>query len=123
MSEGLRPVVKVLLAKSGAGEKDAFCGPGMVRLLQAINETGNVRGACEAMGLSYSKGWKMLKALETCLGISATVRQQGGKGGGEASLTPQGAAFLEKYLVFEADCKQAVRTVFKRYFVEMRNKE
>jgi molybdate transport system regulatory protein len=107
------PVSKVLLLSKSNGEK--YCGPGMCQLLEAILETGTVRDACAQMNMSYSKGWKLLQKLEAWLGTKAAVRQQGGRGGGEALLTPAGFDFLKKYTAFEAECQRAVDAVFKKY--------
>ncbi|MDR0568169.1 MAG: LysR family transcriptional regulator [Spirochaetaceae bacterium] len=89
----------------------------MIRLLKAIRETGNVRQACERMDMSYSKGWKLLKTLELYLGFSVVVRRQGGRGGGEAFLTAEGLAFLEKHEAFLRDCVSAVTEIFNRYYL------
>jgi molybdate transport repressor ModE-like protein len=96
----------------------SFCGPGMISLLLAIKETGNVRQACETMKMSYSKGWKLLKTLEQWLGFSVVIRHQGGKGGGEAYLTNKGQVFLETHQAFLQDCQCAVQEVFERYYRE-----
>ncbi|GMO46627.1 MAG: LysR family transcriptional regulator [Termitinemataceae bacterium] len=109
------PVVKVFLAYPG-GRGEPFCGPGMVKLLQKIEETGNVRQACENMKMSYSKGWKLLKALETYLEYPAVKRRQGGKDGGAANLTEAGAAFLKKQTSFESDCEYAIKKIFEKYY-------
>ncbi|MDR2535537.1 MAG: LysR family transcriptional regulator [Treponema sp.] len=110
----IQPTVKVFLVASGM--EKSFCGPGMITLLLAIKETGNVRQACENMRMSYSKGWKLLKTLEGYLGFSVAVRYQGGKGGGKAYLTDEGLAFLEKHRSFLQDCQNAVQQVFNAYY-------
>jgi molybdate transport system regulatory protein len=115
MMDNVRPVVKVFLAAPG-GHGKPFCGPGMIRLLESINETGNVRQACENMQMSYSKGWKLLKALETWLTYQVVERRQGGKGGGETHLTGPGLAFLKKHRAFEEECQNAVQTLFNKYY-------
>ncbi|MDR0563169.1 MAG: LysR family transcriptional regulator [Spirochaetaceae bacterium] len=107
-------MTKVFLVDSG--EHKSFCGPGMISLLTAIKETGNVRQACEIMKMSYSKGWKLLKAMEGFLGFSVAVRRQGGKSGGEAWLTAQGEAFLEKHQAFVAECQNTVQQLFAHYY-------
>ncbi|MDR2803613.1 MAG: LysR family transcriptional regulator [Treponema sp.] len=111
----VKPVVKVFLAAPG-GHGKPFCGPGMINLLEAIHNTGNVRQACETMQMSYSKGWKLLKALENWLTYPITSRRQGGKGGGEAHLTEEGVAFLKKHRAFEAECQNAVAEIFNKYY-------
>ncbi|MHB9292848.1 putative molybdate transport system regulatory protein [Hollandina sp. SP2] len=114
LEKRVKPVAKVFLVTPGAEE--SFCGPGMIKLLTAIKQTGNVRHACEIMEMSYSKGWKLLKGLETWIGFPLTVRHQGGKGGGEAYLTDEGRAFLEKHQAFLQECQHAVQRVFERYY-------
>jgi molybdate transport repressor ModE-like protein len=110
----LRPRIKVLLVSEH--DNEVFCGPGMGRLVAAILETGTVRRACEKMEMSYSKGWKLLKKLETWLGYPVAVRHQGGKGGGEAFLTPEGLDFLKRHTAFESECQCAIEDVFRRYY-------
>jgi molybdate transport repressor ModE-like protein len=114
--QSVTPVAKVLLVNGP--DSETFCGPGMIRLLAAIQKTGTVRHACELMNMSYSKGWKILRRLETWLGYPVTERHQGGKGGGEAFLTQEGVVFLEKHTAFEQECQRAVEGVFKRYYGE-----
>jgi molybdate transport system regulatory protein len=115
MLKDVSPVVKVFLASPG-GRGKPFCGPGMINLLEAINETGNMRRAVESMQLSYSKGWKLLNSLEAWLMYPVTERQQGGSGGGKANLTEDGVAFLKKHRAFEADCEKAVRDIYDKYY-------
>jgi molybdate transport system regulatory protein len=115
MNAAIKPFVKIsLVNRNGKGEP--FCGPGMIRLLLEIQRNGNVRDACEKMHMSYTKGWKLLSRLEAWLDFPVTIRQQGGKGGGKALLTPAGVAFLEKHLTFLQDCETAVEDIFARYY-------
>ncbi|MDR2393852.1 MAG: LysR family transcriptional regulator [Treponema sp.] len=114
LEKKVKPVAKVFLVTPGT--EASFCGPGMIKLLMAIKQTGNVRQACETMEMSYSKGWKLLKGLEAWIGFPLTVRRQGGKGGGEAYLTAKGCAFLEKHQAFLRECQHAVQHVFERYY-------
>lgn len=93
-----------------------FCGPGMVKLLEAVDKTGSVREAVALMGISYSKGWKLLSRLEEYLQIPVVDRQQGGKGGGKSVLTAEGAQFLEEYTAFIAECNEAVNRVFAKHY-------
>jgi molybdate transport system regulatory protein len=113
------PVVRVFLiepdSQRAPDDQQAFCGPGMIRLLRGIKETGSVRKACEKMEMSYSKAWKLLGILEKWLGFQVTVRHQGGKAGGEAFLTDEGERFLEKYQLFEKESQDAVQAVFERH--------
>ncbi len=77
------------------GEK--FYGPGVQDLLTGIRECGSVKDACSAMGLSYSKGRRILRNAEAVLGYQLVKRQRGGAAGGSAILTNQAEDFIERY--------------------------
>ena len=62
--------------------EDKFFGPGVCELLELIEQTGSLQSACTEMGLSYSKGSRMLRGIERQLGVSAVHRWTGGAGGG-----------------------------------------
>lgn len=93
-----------------------FFGPGSAWLLSLIDLTGSVRLACQQMGVSYSKGWKMLSAMEEELGYTVVQRQQGGLHGGTAALTAKGRALLTAYTGYERECKAAIKEIFHRHF-------
>ena len=78
-------------------EGESFYGPGVQTLLTAIRDNGSVKEACTAMGLSYSKGRRILKKAEATLGYQLVKRQQGGAMGGSATITPQAELFIKKY--------------------------
>jgi molybdate transport system regulatory protein len=113
--ENIKPAIKISLVMEGERGLP-FCGPGMVKLLKAINESGSVRDAVGLMGVSYSKGWKLLNRLEEYLRIPVVDRQQGGKGGGKSALTPEGVRFLETHVAFTAECNEAVQKIFEKYY-------
>ncbi|HCI73191.1 MAG TPA: molybdenum-binding protein [Lachnospiraceae bacterium] len=78
-------------------ENEKFYGPGVQDLLAGIGRYGSVKEACAAMGLSYSKGRRILKHAEAVLGYLLVVRQQGGAAGGSAHLTPEAEDFMKRY--------------------------
>ena len=80
-------------------QNEKFYGPGVQDLLTGIRVHGSVKDACEAMGMSYSKGRRILKHAETVLGYKLVERQQGGVDGGHASLTPAAEDFMQRYEV------------------------
>ncbi|MDR3172176.1 MAG: LysR family transcriptional regulator [Treponema sp.] len=119
----LFPVVKVVLInnsgiKTKTGELvKPFCGPGMVKLLRAIDETGNVKEACKKAGVCYNKAWKLLNRFEEWAGYKITYRQRGGvNGGGLTRLTEEGTAFLMKHQEFQENCTHTVHEIFVKYF-------
>ena len=64
MGHPISPLVQVRLR---AG--DVFFGPGTGQLLHMIRQTGSIQEACLRIGLSYSKGTRMIKEVERQLGI------------------------------------------------------
>lgn len=74
-----------------------FFGPETFDLMKEIEETHSVRKACEAAGLSYSKGWKIIHSAEAELGYRILTRRAGGKDGGSSVLTERGKELMELY--------------------------
>lgn len=72
-------------------------GPGIARLLRAVEEKHSLRAAAISMEMAYSKAWTITKNAEAGLGIKLLSSSVGGKGGGGASLTPEGARLLAAY--------------------------
>jgi molybdate transport system regulatory protein len=72
-------------------------GPGKVRLLELVAETGSIRKAAAAMKMSYRKAWLLLKALEETFGRPLVETVTGGAQGGGASLTALGKAVVTRY--------------------------
>ena len=107
----IRPRIKVQLTGS-----EPFFGPGVRTLLEWIREEGSVRDACEKMGLSYSKGRKMLDRAEKELGYTIVERSPGGKNGGGARVSDDGLKLLEKYERFEKELTEAAEEKYREIF-------
>ncbi len=108
-----RPLVKLQIARNAK-----FIGPGCCELLERIARHGSVRLASEAMALSYSKAWCILNTLEAEAGFPVLARRQGGKSGGETTLTPEGERLLARFAAYERECKAAMEEIFHRHFAE-----
>lgn len=108
--------VQVRLAKDGI-----FFGPGKARLMEYIEKTGSMQEACLEMGLSYSKGARMIKAAEKQLGLKLLERRIGGSGGGGSRLTDEGMDLLKKYrqltLRVQKDADRAFEEIFGNTYV------
>ncbi len=115
LAETLNPHLRPLAKLQIAG-KLPFYGPGTALLMDLIAEHGSVSLASKAMGISYSKAWKMINNLEDELGFKLIERQKGGQKGGSALINQQGLAFIEKYRLFNRDCQREIIRIFKRYF-------
>ena len=107
----IRPRIKVQLTGS-----EPFFGPGVRTLLEWIREEGSVRDACEKMGLSYSKGRKMLDRAEKELGYTIVERSPGGKNGGGARVSDEGLKLLEKYARFEKELTETAAEKYREIF-------
>ncbi len=98
---------------------ERFLGPGVVDLLEAVAATGSVKAACERIGLSYSKGRRMLRVLEAEVGYPCVARRPGGQGGGHAALTPACATLLARFRAFTAEVDADVLALFARHFRDL----
>lgn len=94
----------------------AFLGPGGIELLRRIDQAGNVREACEKMGLSYSKGRKIIRLMEAELGEAVVLRQAGGTNGGAAHLTECGYSLIRAYEELDREIAEYARQEFERRF-------
>ena len=106
-----RPALDVALMRQGRlFDKDAAL------LLTMVANEGNVKEACARVGISYSKAWKQLKALEENLGFPLLERQPGGEAGGGSQLTPQGQKLLKQYGKYVEAVKKYANSIFPEYF-------
>ena len=83
---------------------------------QALLKAGE---ACEKAGLSYSKGWKIIKIAEDQLKYQIVDRKQGGKQGGGCTITEKGKELLNRYLDAEKKIKKYADEVFEEVFIAM----
>ena len=107
----LHAEVKVKISR----EEQVF-GPGIVQLMQYVQKTGSVKEACEMMGMSYSKGWKIINRAERELGIRLIERRHGGKSGGSCHVTEQGEDMMSRFLEMEGEIEAYTEQMFRKYF-------
>lgn len=98
-----------------AGER-VFYGPGPHQLLELTGESGSLLEACRQMGISYSKGRKIIAAIERQTGHPVITSQQGGPNGGRSVLTAEGRELLERYAAFCEEANARVEELFEKYF-------
>ena len=108
----MRPQVKVRLANHRP-----FFGPGAVTLLRQIDRLESVREACGKMGISYSKGWTIIRTAEEELGYKIVERRHGGKNGGAAYVTERGKKLLYKFERYEEQVEKAALELFEDIFL------
>lgn len=94
-------------------------GDGKWRLLQAVEETGSLKGAMEKLNLSYRKTWDNLNKIEEKLGFNLITRVRGGIEGGSTTLTEEGKiivkAFKQFHVLHDQLFKQSCEEVMKSF--------
>ena len=79
----------------------ATLGPGKVRLLELIGETGSISAAGRAMGMSYRRAWALVENLNATFAGPVVAARPGGAGGGGADLLPLGTEIVQLYRALE----------------------
>ena len=78
-------------------------GPGKIRLLEAIRESGSLSKAARELGMSYRRAWLLVESLKQSFREPVTVASTGGKDGGGMLITEFGAALVKSYRQLEQD--------------------
>jgi molybdate transport system regulatory protein len=107
----MKLVYKVWLDQDGK----AF-GRGPYELLKRILETESLHQAANQMGMSYSKAWSLIRAIEKRLGFALLVRKVGGPSGGGSQITPRARKLIRDYERFEEDVKEALEKIYQKHF-------
>ena len=107
----IHPKVKLQIMRN-----EPFFGPGMMVLLKQIDVLGNVRDACEKAGMSYSKGWSLIRTAEKELGCPVVERSPGGKSGGMARVSSAGHRLMERYERLEREITEFAEKKYREIF-------
>jgi molybdate transport system regulatory protein len=83
-------------------------GPGKVRLLELVAETGSISAAGRAMGMSYRRAWLLVDALNQTFRTPVVQTRGGGVGGGGAVLTKFGGELVANYRAMECEARDAM---------------
>lgn len=78
-------------------ESGARIGPGKVKLLESVRDTGSISAAAREMGMDYKRAWMLLDSMNQAFTEPVVSAAPGGAGGGGAILTAFGAEVLERY--------------------------
>jgi molybdate transport system regulatory protein len=83
-------------------------GPGKIRLLELIEESGSISGAARHMNMSYRRAWLLVETMNRSFRAPLVETAQGGKGGGGAQVTELGKDVLRRYRQMEKTAAEAV---------------
>jgi len=78
-------------------------GPGKVRLLELIGETGSISAAGRAMKMSYRRAWMLVDELNRMFREPLVEARPGGVHGGGARLTEAGNDVARRYREIESN--------------------
>ena len=92
---------------------DRAIGPGKIRLLEAIRDTGSITKAGAALGMSYRRAWLLVDDMNNCFREPVIAAQVGGSHGGGAALTPFGMKLIEEYRAIEAEAHSATAALLR----------
>lgn len=80
----------------------ARIGPGKVKLLESIRDSGSISAAARGMDMSYKRAWMLLDSINQAFETPAVAAVSGGRRGGGAQLTEFGLELLERYRRMDA---------------------
>jgi molybdate transport system regulatory protein len=85
----------------------ASIGPGKVRLLELVAETGSIAGAARGMEMSYRRAWLLVDDINRMFRQPVVAASTGGKQGGGARLTDFGTDLVKQFRAIEAEAEAA----------------
>src|SRR5262245_59161576 len=88
---------------------DRALGPGKIRLLEAIRQTGSISQAGRSLDMSYRRAWLLIDDMNRCFREPVVAAQLGGAKGGGAALTTFGEELVRKYRAIEAQATAAAK--------------
>lgn len=98
------------------GKEAVFYGPGVHQLLLLTDDLHSLSEACKYMGISYSKGRKIIQTMEEQMKCPVLESQQGGRGGGYSRLTDRAKDMTRRYEAFLAEAEGNLQALFAKYF-------
>lgn len=96
-----------------------FFGPGIVELLERVQETHSLSKASRQMSLAYTKALKMIRNAESNLGFKLLEPKIGGEGGGGSELTEKAYKAIEAYKKYKQKVDLAAKEGFEAYLDEI----
>ena len=83
--------------------RNSSVGPGKIRLLEAIRDSGSLSQGARNIGMSYRRAWLLVESLKKSFRKPVTAASTGGKDGGGMQVTEFGDALIKNYRELERD--------------------
>ncbi|MBP2231626.1 molybdate transport system regulatory protein [Azospirillum agricola] len=83
-------------------------GAERIRLLEAVAREGSISGAARAAGITYKSAWDAVDAMNTLFGRPLVDGRAGGRKGGGAVLTAEGARVVAVFHHLEGEMARAL---------------
>ena len=96
-----RLTIRIDLSAHGA------IGPGKIRLLELVSESGSISAAGRAMNMSYRRAWMLIDNLNRSFRSPLVETQLGGTRGGGAVLSALGHDVIARYRAIERAATKA----------------
>jgi molybdate transport system regulatory protein len=91
-----------------------FVGPRYIRLLEAVDVAGTIRGACDSTDMSYRTCINRIRQMERTLGAPILQISRGGSDHGGAKLTPLARRLILVYHEWHAAIVEASDNAARR---------
>jgi molybdate transport system regulatory protein len=95
-------------------------GPGKIKLLEAIDQSGSISQAGRSLGMSYRRAWLLIDDMNRCFREPVVATQPGGARGGGALLTMFGRKLVRDYRAIEAGASAATQALLKEITASVR---
>ena len=112
----LAPRAKVWIECDG----EYVFGHGICQILEAVEQTGNIKHAAEQLGKSYRYVWSRIKEAERALGQSLVEARVGGADAQRSTLTPLAQQLIAQFRALRARVLEVVEQEFPRCFAVQR---
>ena len=104
----LRPHVRLFIC-SPKSKSDSEFGRGVAELCQGVDELGSLNAAAKAMGMAYSKAWRIVHDTEEALGMKL-LNRNGARG---STLTKQARALIAAYNTMSESLQDQANDAFR----------
>lgn len=89
-------------------------GPGKIRLLESIRDSGSLSQAARDLGMAYRHAWLLLESMKLTFKQPITRASVGGKGGGGVLVTEFGNELISTYRLLELEFSKMARVRLRR---------